>query len=321
MMNQQYQPTVSVVMIAYNVAPYIGAAIEGVIAQETNFPVELVIGEDCSKDDTRAIAERYAEQFPDRIRLLPSDHNRGIAGNAAKVIRACRGKYLAVCDSDDIWIDPHKLQRQVDFLEEHPDYGAIYTDVKIINEHGEDWGNETHDHIRRKYRGGKVFFELLQRNFINNSTALFRKALIQDHHIDEDRSYFTHDHLIYLHIATTHQIYFWDAPSTAYRKHSGGVTNSREKLRNNRLKFQQQLYSVLERFDRRYPYPISAEERTLIFKKLLSVLYRRANDAKAKLGALRLLIKYFPGLSGLRRIAQKTPLQSKPLEKTDKSLV
>lgn len=308
-------------MIAYNVANYIGAAIEGVLAQKTDFPVELVIGEDCSKDQTRAIAERYAAEFPDQIRLLPSDVNRGIAGNAAKVIRNCRGKYLAVCDSDDIWINPNKLKHQVDFLEANPDYGAVYTDVKIINESGEDWGNETHDPIRRKYRSGQLFFELLQRNFINNSTALFRKQLLDDHTINEDRSYFTHDHLIYLHIATTHRIQFWDAVTVAYRKHSGGVTNSPEKLRNNRRIFQQQLFGVLRRFDRRYPNQPTATERGIVFKKLLSVIYRNDNSLSDKIGALGLLLKYFPGIGGLRRLVQSKRSSGAPVLKQDQSLV
>ena len=123
-------PLVSVCMITYNHEPFIAQAIEGVLMQKTNFPVELVIGEDCSTDRTRRVCERYAQKNPDRIRLLPSDFNVGMHANGFRTWAAARGKYIAGCEGDDYWTDPLKLQMQVDCLERDPSLSLVYHNVK-----------------------------------------------------------------------------------------------------------------------------------------------------------------------------------------------
>lgn len=121
-------PLVSVHMITYNHEPYIRKAIDCVLSQKTNFPFELVIGEDCSTDGTREIVFDYARRFPDIIRVIASDQNVGMKKNFVRINHACRGKYIAYCEGDDHWHDLEKLQKQADFLESHPDYGLVYSD-------------------------------------------------------------------------------------------------------------------------------------------------------------------------------------------------
>jgi len=116
------KPLVSAKMITYNHAPYIAQAIEGVLQQETNFPFELVIGEDCSTDGTREIVFDYQKKYPDVIRVITSEKNVGVHKNSMRTFKVCRGKYIALCEGDDYWTDPNKLQMQVDFLESHKDY-------------------------------------------------------------------------------------------------------------------------------------------------------------------------------------------------------
>jgi len=113
-------PKVSVFMITYNHEHFIAQAIEGILMQRTTFPFELVIGEDCSTDGTRAIAQKYADKYPDIIRLLPSDRNLGMQANAHQTLLACRGEFLAFCEGDDFWTDPEKLTMQTEFLERNP---------------------------------------------------------------------------------------------------------------------------------------------------------------------------------------------------------
>ena len=293
---------VSVCMLAYNVAPYIGEAIEGVLQQKTDFSIELVIGEDCSTDDTRRICEAYATRYPDVVRVTPPEANLGIAGNAARTLARCRGTYIAICDGDDVWNDPHKLQQQVDFLEQNPDYGVVYTDVQTISETGQPIEDEEHASIRGQYASGAIFFKLLQGNFINNSTAVFRSRFLLDYEIDRDRNYYTHDHLLWLYIAAQAKIHFINAPTTRYRKHTGGVTRSTAKLENNKKKFQYHLYDILLNFDKHNRNPVSTEDRLLFFRKILSVLIRKENNAAMKLNILGLAPKYFPGMLGLTRI-------------------
>lgn len=125
-------PMVSVCMITYNHAPYIRQAIEGVLMQQTEFPFELLIGEDCSTDQTREICRHYLAQYPDKIHLLLPEKNLGSLDNFFATLDAATGKYIAFCEGDDYWIDPLKLQRQVDFLEANPDYGLVYTEVDFL---------------------------------------------------------------------------------------------------------------------------------------------------------------------------------------------
>ena len=110
-------PLVSVIMITYNHAQYIRAAIEGVMAQRAPFDYELLIGEDCSTDGTRLIAKQVQKEFPDRIRLFYSDHNVGWNCNIERLRRRARGKYIAWCEGDDYWTDSKKLVKQVMLIE------------------------------------------------------------------------------------------------------------------------------------------------------------------------------------------------------------
>jgi glycosyltransferase involved in cell wall biosynthesis len=114
------RPVASVLMITYNQASFIGRAIDSVLEQRTCFPYELVIGEDCSTDRTRQIVLGYQKQFPHRIRLVLQDENVGWRRNSVATFAACRGKFVALLEGDDYWIDPDKLQLQVDLLDRHP---------------------------------------------------------------------------------------------------------------------------------------------------------------------------------------------------------
>lgn len=126
---------VSVCVITYNHADYIGQCLESILMQKTSFPFEICIGEDESSDDTRERCMEYARKYPDRIRLFlrsrkdveyVKDRPTGKA-NHAKTYRACRGKYVAYCEGDDFWIDLHKLQKQYDYLEAHPEVPLVTT--------------------------------------------------------------------------------------------------------------------------------------------------------------------------------------------------
>ncbi|MEQ1744324.1 MAG: glycosyltransferase [Saprospiraceae bacterium] len=300
-MEQRQPVTLHVLMLAYNVAPYITEAIEGVLAQETDFPVQLVIGEDCSTDSTRDICQKYADQYPERILFLPGDKNLGIAGNAARALQHCTAKYLAICDGDDIWTDPAKLRKQVAFLENNPDHGLSYSDVHIISETGSPVQGDEHDTLRDSYEGGVIFMKLLGGNFINNSTTVVRRALLCDHVIDTDRKYYIHDYLMWLHVALRSKVHFLPETTTAYRKHSGGVTNSAEKARYNGQKLQTALFGILHDFDRLYTRPLSSGEKSRLSRKMLSLLYRNAGTWRQRLGLLPLLVKYFPGLAALKK--------------------
>ena len=105
-------PVVSICSITYNHESYIEEAIDSFLMQETDFPFEIVVGEDYSTDGTRQIIEEYLEQYPNIIKLITSDNNVGPNRNFMRTLNACTGKYIAICEGDDYWIDNDKLINQ-----------------------------------------------------------------------------------------------------------------------------------------------------------------------------------------------------------------
>lgn len=125
-------PLISVKMITYNHELYIAQAIEGVVKQETGYPFELIIGEDCSTDRTMEIVLEYQKKYPDIIRVITSDKNVGAKRNGYRTTKACRGKYIAFCEGDDYWHDSYKLQKQADYMESHPECGMVSADIDVF---------------------------------------------------------------------------------------------------------------------------------------------------------------------------------------------
>lgn len=110
-------PLVSVCIITFNHQDYIKECIEGALIQNTNFPFEIVIGDDASDDLTESICTSYYEDFPNKIKYFRNEINVGMNRNWVETILRCDGKYIALCEGDDYWTDPFKLQKQVDVLE------------------------------------------------------------------------------------------------------------------------------------------------------------------------------------------------------------
>ncbi len=133
----------SVIFITYNHEKYVEKALRSVCEQETDFAYEVVVGEDCSTDSTREILKRVASEYPDKVRLLFRDKNFGRPTlNVYNTTMECRGEYLAYLEGDDYWTDKNKLQKQVDFLEEHPEYIACTHGCVMINENSEEITDE-----------------------------------------------------------------------------------------------------------------------------------------------------------------------------------
>lgn len=123
---------VSVAMIAYNVGKYLEAAVESVLNQDCDFRVELVIGEDCSSDNTRELALAYQEKYPSIVRVLLPEKNQGLTPNSVATQNACNGEYIALLDGDDYWTDPTKLRTQIDFLDKNLEYAGSAHQSEIV---------------------------------------------------------------------------------------------------------------------------------------------------------------------------------------------
>lgn len=129
-MTERSKPLVSICIITFNQERYIGQAIESVLAQETSFPLEILIGEDRSTDATRDIVLQYEKKYPQIIRVILSETNRGANQNLACLLKEARGRYIALLEGDDFWTSPQKLRKQTEFLEQHPACTICFHRVK-----------------------------------------------------------------------------------------------------------------------------------------------------------------------------------------------
>lgn len=164
-------PLVSIACITYNHGPYIAAALESFVRQESDFRFEIVIGEDCSTDDTLDIVMRYEQSYPELIKVLRADSNMGARKNVIRTLQHCEGKYIALCEGDDYWTDLRKLQKQADFLEQNPGYSMVYSSVNAHQNGKIDYAYRGGE--KRDLRGG----ELMVTQSINTPTAMMRNII------------------------------------------------------------------------------------------------------------------------------------------------
>ena len=209
------EPLVSVRTSAYNHGAYIEKCIEGVLSQKTSFGFEYIIGEDFSTDGTREKVFDYARRYPERIRLLTAGYNVGMKANGLRCIDACRGKYMAICEGDDYWSDPTKLQRQVDFMESHPDFSMCFHNASTVDVHGRKTGEQRrYDHdcevpIEDIIHGGGLFCP--------TASILFRKEFLSTYPDVCERCH-VGDYPLQLWLAVCGRIYYIDRDMAAYRQ-------------------------------------------------------------------------------------------------------
>ena len=175
-MQSMNPPLVSIIMATYNRASLIGDAIESVLRQSLT-EWELIVADDGSTDRTAEVLREWEEKEP-RIRYLPLPHVGRIAVVSNAALRAARGRYVAVLDDDDSWLDPEKLQKQVAFLENHAEYAACGGGYRIVNQQDEisaDIYKPESDEAMRKVA--------LLANPIANSTAMFRSSLQEEYDV------------------------------------------------------------------------------------------------------------------------------------------
>lgn len=157
------KPLVSIRCTTFNQEKYIAECIEGFLIQETDFPFEVCIHEDASKDSTASIVREYEAKYPKIIKTIYETENQWSKqdGSFTRIVTSMlTSKYVAMCEGDDFWIDPFKLQKQVDFLESHSDYSMVFHDAVIKNEPG-------------VANNDSIYPKLFNRDY--NATELFEK--------------------------------------------------------------------------------------------------------------------------------------------------
>jgi glycosyltransferase involved in cell wall biosynthesis len=215
----------SVAMITYNQEQFIGEAIESVLAQKVNFDFEIVIGEDCSTDGTQAVVTDFHHRYPGRIIPLLRNHNLGAISNLQETLAACHGQYVALLEGDDYWIRDDKLQKQVDFLDAHPECAICCHRARYVDEL-----NATDvDVFPSLPVGSYTIDDLLKGNFVMTCTAVLRREWI-----DTLPSWFCEMQLgdwpLFALVAQHGEIRLLDEVAAVYRIHAGGIWSSRSQI-------------------------------------------------------------------------------------------
>lgn len=220
-------PLVSILMPTYNHARFITQAVESAMMQETEFPFELVISDDCSTDGTLALARALQARFPCRIRLFAQAQNGGLLKNYKFLLEHATGKYLAILESDDVWTDARKLQKQVSYLEAHTECALVCSDYTTINEGGAHTGNVVKDFDSGL--GGDWYGALMAFSSIGALTLVFRRTAFDAWcNIDDyiERRFQTFDRPTWLCIAANAKCHFLHEMLAAYRVMSSSISNS-----------------------------------------------------------------------------------------------
>lgn len=222
---------VSVVVSSYNHCDYIGACLDGILMQETSFPFEIILGEDESNDGTREICIKYAEKHPDTIRLFLRSRedviyiNGNPTGrfNFLECLKAGKGKYIALCEGDDYWTDPLKLQKQVDFMEANLGFGICFHKVKLFNE-------ETHefliDTITRNVNEITNIAELVKGNFMHTPSVMLRNDFTIPAWFKESP---LGDWTLYMLAIKGRNIKKFDKEMAVYRQHNESIWSKKSK--------------------------------------------------------------------------------------------
>ena len=227
-------PKVSVLITTYNQEKLISQAVNSVLSQEVNFSYEIVIGEDASSDRTREIVVELGRQHSQKVRVLlrdPEEADRdrhiGLAGkiNYLTTLRACRGEYIANLDGDDYFTSPHKLQRQINFLETHPECVICFHNVEAIYEDGSSGPEKLCPASQKEITGIE---ELLWGNFIPACSIMYRReplVEIPDWFLTAKMG----DWPLNILKAQHGKIGYIDEVMAAYRVHAGAIWSARKR--------------------------------------------------------------------------------------------
>ena len=298
-------PLASIVVITYNQEHSLPVTLDSLLAQKTDFPIEIVVGEDCSTDSTREVLADYAQRFPDIIRPIYNEHNLGILGNYVATLRQCRGKYISACAGDDFWNDEEKLQLQVDIMEKDPEIGLVYTDVYVDS-------TVTGEHFYRGCADPKkdTFSQLLHGCFITAPTACYRAELLQ--YVDWDEfqrlGFIMEDYPMWLSFSLHTKFYHLKRPTLTYRIEREYI-NDPKAVSLHACQFDEGTTEVRRHFIQKYPdrAGLSVEQVEDAHQKICYLAGLNMNDRKFTLNAVEKVHDRTPYVRRLTRIS-RSPL-------------
>lgn len=220
---KETNPLVSICCITFNHDLYIRQCIDGFLIQKTTFPIEILIHDDASTDKTADIIREYEEKYPNIIKpiyQIENQYSKNVSINRVYQYSRAKGKYIALCEGDDYWIDPLKLQKQVDFLEENQEYGMCHTNFSLVE------GKRFSKVIKKD--DDNYLTDILEGNYqIGTLTVLFRKSIynsIPKYYSNKD--FLMGDLPLWIEIASVSKIKYLDDITAKYRVLANSASHS-----------------------------------------------------------------------------------------------
>jgi glycosyltransferase involved in cell wall biosynthesis len=284
------KPKVSVCLITYAHAKYLETCLQNILNQEVNFDYEIIIGEDCSPDQTAQIVEKYAVQFPEKIKAFIRPQNVGAKINFLHCFFECKGEYIVHIEGDDYWTDPKKLQTQVDFLDANPNASACFHNAEIIFEDGSGFAPELINKLdQKKWIKSADFLGKKETWFMATASVMMRSKYVQTlpEWFLKSKS---GDIPLYVILAEQGPIGYIDRIMSVYRKNEGGMSytdsEQSEVFLNNRIF----MYSKINEYTR-FKYKVLIQN--IIYEYLLLKVLSKKNQKNY----LRKLAFFFQALA------------------------
>ncbi len=276
---------VSVLVVTYNHENYIVQAIDSILAQEVNFDYEILIIEDCSTDRTRSIVLDLQAKYPERIRLSLAEQNECSNKRFATEFLASPAEYVATLDGDDYWTSPHKLQKQVDFLDAHPECAICFHSIQVFFEHNTKKAGMYNGQCPKEI---STLEDLWADNFIASCSVMLRKGLIDEFPEWYGAAIFGDWPLYMLH-AQHGKIAYLNDIMGAYRIHQRGLWSGL-----NRMKQLEQRLAIAESMNAHLDYKYEKIARPFIsnFRYILAEEYEMQGEMeKARMCAKKCFLE------------------------------
>lgn len=287
------QPLVSICCVAYNHEPYIGQCLEGFVIQETNFPFEVLVHDDASTDGTADIIREYERTYPDIFKCYYQSENQFLKQNVlVKILFAnARGKYRALCEGDDYWIDPEKLQRQVDLLETRPEYAFVYHKVNT-----ELMSLETRDYSYPEIEGDTLTIEeAVIKHYIPTTSLLFRTSMLNlEDWFAAKNSLISGDIVMSISLLMQGDGFFMRRVMGTYRRYDKSWTQKEwSKNQLNALRNYTFIFENLDK-DSRGRFRHLFKKRILPHRNGIMIMSLKKGDIKTAFQSLFVILKYDP---------------------------
>lgn len=314
-MNNSQTPMISVVCMTYNHEKYIGKALDGFLMQKTDFPFEVIVHDDASTDNTAQIIKDYENKYPAVIKSIiqkENQYSQGVASDEKFVFPILRGKYVAICEGDDYWIDPYKLQKQYDVLEAHPEIDMCahaayitYFDSDKKQSAISPAKNERIFSAEEVIAGGG--------RFVATASLLYRRELNEP--VPPFRQHLPIDYMLQIQGSLRGGMYYISDFMSVYR--SGSTDSWSEKMNNNkqlRIDFNNKIISALSELDAYSDSKFSEAVKSVKLRTQLENICMQRDYQKLKSGEINMYYKnlsifekgkialkrYFPFLENLR---------------------